>query len=414
MRSFDIPIYYRSPIISRIKEARKLSDPRRRDFSPAVLDLGPLRLKIARHFGFCFGVENAIEIAYRTLSMNSQKRVFLLSEMIHNPHVNEDLRQRGVRFIMNPDGEQLVPWNDLTPDDVVIVPAFGTTLETAERLSERGIDPYQWDTTCPFVEKVWNRSRELGEREYTVVIHGKPTHEETQATFSHSRSGTPTVVVRNMEEAERLATIIEGTESPDRFTEWFSAQASRSFDPGADLMRLGVVNQTTMLASETQAIADRIRQALVNRYGIDAIDSHFADTRDTLCYATNENQTATQALLSAQADCAIVVGGYNSSNTSHLVELLAAGMPTWFICDADEIISRSEIAHFDINQQTRVVSEGWLPVRAGSPVEIALTSGASCPDALVDQVIERLVSFFPDARPLDDAVKEALHALPSP
>lgn len=404
-RSFDIPIYFRSPIISAVKAARRTADPRKRDLSPTILDFGPIRFRIARHFGFCFGVENAIEIAYRALEQNPGKRIFLLSEMIHNPHVNTDLVSRGVRFIMTPAGEQLTAWEDLTAEDIVIVPAFGTTLDIQRKLSERGIDPYRWDTTCPFVEKVWNRSRTLGERECTVVIHGKRTHEETRATFSHASADAPAVVVQNMAETERLAAIITGAEPIERFSEWFADQCSDGFDPALHLKRIGVVNQTTMLASETQAIADRLRDAMVERYGPDAIANHFADTRDTLCYATNENQSATQALIESGGALAIVVGGYNSSNTSHLVELCEERMPTYFIKDAGEIAGPDAIDHFDQHAHTMRRTEGWLP-RADEPLEIVLTSGASCPDALVDEVIEKIVTFFPGARSVEDVVHE--------
>lgn len=402
-RTFDIPIYYRSPIISVVKSARKVSDPRRRDFTPTVLDFGPVRFKIARHFGFCFGVENAIEIAYKALEANPSRRIFLLSEMIHNPHVNEDLQQRGVRFIMTPAGEQIVPWESLTPEDVVIVPAFGTTIEIQARLAERGIDPYGYDTTCPFVEKVWNRTATLGERDCTVVIHGKKNHEETRATFSHSRASAPTVVVQNMAETERLAAIVAGSEPLERFMEWFGGQCSEGFDPARNLTKIGVVNQTTMLASETQAIADRLRRAMVERYGEAAVGEHFADTRDTLCYATNENQGATMALIESGGDLAVVVGGYNSSNTSHLVELCEERMPTYFVRDAEEIVSDTEIRHFDLHHHQVRTTHGWLPATT-SAIEIVLTSGASCPDALVDDVIQKIVSFFPDARPINEVL----------
>ncbi len=402
-RTFDIPIYFRSPIISAVKAARKAADPRRRDLAPTVLDFGPVRFKIARHFGFCYGVENAIEIAYRALEQNPEKRIFLLSEMIHNPHVNNDLLARGVRFIMTPAGEQLIAWDELTADDVVIVPAFGTTIQIQEILAARGIDPYGWDTTCPFVEKVWNRTGSLGEKEYTVVIHGKRNHEETRATFSHSTASSPTMVVQNMEETERLAAIIEGREPLERFAEWFGSQCSEGFDPALHLLRIGVVNQTTMLASETQAIADRVRRAMIARYGESAIGEHFADTRDTLCYATNENQSATAALIASGGDLAVVVGGYNSSNTSHLVELCEERMPAYFIKDAGEIESRQAVNGFDLHLKGMRRTEGWLP-ELERPVEIILTSGASCPDALVDEVIERIVSLFPGARPLDEVL----------
>lgn len=403
-RTFDIPIYFRSPIISVVKGARRITDPRRRDFTPSTLDFGPVRFKIARHFGFCFGVENAIEIAYKTLDANPGRRIFLLSEMIHNPHVNEDLAGRGVRFIMTPDGRQLVDWEELTAEDIVIVPAFGTTLEIQEKLAARGIDPYRSDTTCPFVEKVWNRTVTLGERECTIVIHGKRNHEETRATFSHSRANAPTVVVQNMEETERLAAIIDGREPLERFAEWFGGQCSEGFDPERDLTRIGVVNQTTMLASETQAIAERLRVAMIARYGAERIAEHFADTRDTLCYATNENQSATSALIASGGDLAIVVGGYNSSNTSHLVELCEERLPTYFIKDADEIISPDEIRHFDLHAHQTRITAGWRP-EVGRPVEIILTSGASCPDPLVDEVIQKIVSYFPGALTIEQALE---------
>ena len=172
-RQFDIPIFYTSPVISRVKKARQMQDPRKRDLLPTVLDFGPVRFILARHFGFCFGVENAVDIAYRTLETHAERRVFFLSEMIHNPNVNWDLQERGVRFIFTSSGEQLVPWDELTPEDIVVVPAFGTTLEIQETLATRGIDPYTYNTTCPFVEKVWKRSAQLGASGYTVVVHGK-------------------------------------------------------------------------------------------------------------------------------------------------------------------------------------------------------------------------------------------------
>lgn len=402
-RTFDIPVFYRSPIISVVKNARKLQDPRRRDYSPSVLDFGPIRFHLARHFGFCFGVENAIEIAYRAVEQHPDKRIFLLSEMIHNPHVNQDLRGRGVQFVMTTSGQQLVRWDDLCADDIVIVPAFGTTLEIQHQLSQRGIDPYRYDTTCPFVEKVWNRTATLGERDCTVVVHGKWNHEETRATFSHSRSSAPTVVVENMEETERLAAIIEGREAVEKFEEWFRSRSSEGFNPATDLNRIGVVNQTTMLAQETQAIADRLRQAMLARYGPETIAEHFADTRDTLCYATNENQGATSALIASGGDLAIVVGGYNSSNTSHLVELCQQKMPTYFIRDAGEILSQTSIRHFDIHTGKEVLTEGWLPA-LDRPIQLVLTSGASCPDALVDAVIQSILSFYPTARSVEEAL----------
>ncbi|MDX1547645.1 MAG: 4-hydroxy-3-methylbut-2-enyl diphosphate reductase, partial [Rhodothermales bacterium] len=260
-RQFDVPVFYRSPIISTVKEARRVTDPRKRDLAPSVLDFGPVRFKIGRHFGFCYGVENAIEIAYRALEENPGKRLFLLSEMIHNPHVNDDLRRRGMDFLRTTTGEQLIPFDDLRPDDVVLVPAFGTTVEIRDDLARRGIDTQTYDTTCPFVEKVWRRSGQIGKKAYTIVVHGKRYHEETRATFSHAQQAAPVVVVRDLEEAHALARVIRGEADADFFFDRFADRHSDGFDPARDLRRIGVVNQTTMLASETQAITEVLRDA---------------------------------------------------------------------------------------------------------------------------------------------------------
>jgi 4-hydroxy-3-methylbut-2-enyl diphosphate reductase len=405
-RRFDTPENYQGPIITRIKQARQAADPRKRDLAPTRLDFGPLRVLLARHFGFCYGVENAVEIAYRTLAESAGRRVFFLSEMIHNPKVNGDLLERGVRFLFTPAGEQLVPWDELTPDDVVVVPAFGTTLELQEKLAARGIDPYHYNTTCPFVEKVWKRSAQLGVEGYTVIVHGKDTHEETRATFSHSVRGAPTLVVRNLAEAELLGDVIRGTRGGEEFERAFRHKCSAGFDPARDLVRVGVVNQTTMLATETREIAAALRRALADRYGAGEIADHFADTSDTLCYATNENQNATYALIARGADLAIVVGGYNSSNTSHLVELCAKAMPTYFVRGADDLVSSGEIRHFSLARRAVETTSGWLPARR--PLDVVLTCGASCPDAILDEALKRLLGIFTGLAPLEEVLAEFL------
>ncbi len=401
-RRFQTPDSYRGSIVTRVKRARQAADPRKRDLEPTLLDFGSLRVALARHFGFCYGVENAVEIAYRTLSEHPGQRVFFLSEMIHNPSVNRDLVDRGVRFIFTPGGEQLVPWEEIRAEDVVVVPAFGTTLELQERLAQRGVDAYRYNTTCPFVEKVWKRSAQLGADKYSVVVHGKDTHEETRATFSHSRRGAPTVVVRNLSEAKVLGDVIRGTRAHDEFQQTFGHKCSAGFDPDRDLVRVGVVNQTTMLATETHEIALELRRALVDRYGENAIDLHFADTSDTLCYATIENQNATYALVEQGADLAIVVGGHNSSNTSHIVELCQRAMPTYFVQGADDLLSASAIRHFSLSVRAVVTSESWLPEKR--PVTVVLTCGASCPDAILDGVLRRLLSLVEGARPVEDVL----------
>lgn len=390
IKKFDIPAHYRSSISGRVKEARRKHDLRKQDFSPSVLDFGSVQFILARHFGFCYGVENAIEISYKALEENPDKKVYLLSQMIHNQEVNSDLQNRGIEFIMDTDGSQFIPWEKINKEDVVIVPAFGTTLEIENLLLDKEVEVQKYNTTCPFVEKVWNRAEKLGAENYTVIIHGKPKHEETRATFSHSNASAKSVVVRDMEEAVSLGEYIIGTKKNDAFVQEFSGRFSVGFDVTKDLHRVGVVNQTTMLATETQAIADYFRKLMVEKYGEAEIKQHFADTRDTLCYATNDNQDATYQLLETEADLAIVVGGYNSSNTSHIVELCERKFPTYFINSELEIKSETEIQHYNYPEKRKEVTTNFLPAKR--PLKIILTSGASCPDTLVDRVLLRLLA----------------------
>ncbi len=402
-RTFTIPPFYRSDAISRVKKSRQNLDQRKKDRSPSLIDIGPVIFKIARHFGFCFGVENAIEIAYRAIDENPDKRVFLLSEMIHNPHVNGDLRSRGVRFLLGTDGRQLIPFEELKPEDVVIVPAFGTTVELFDKLESLGVHPRKYNTTCPFVEKVWRRAADLGEQGYTVVIHGKHKHEETRATFSHARLHSPSIVIRDLTEASVLVDFIEGKLPLRDFHARFEGRFSKDFDAEKHLQRIGVVNQTTMLASETQEISESLRAAMVRRYGDGNIAHHFADTRDTLCYATSENQSATFGLIQSGGDLALVVGGYNSSNTSHLVELCSKHCPTYYVQDADEILSTTEIRHLNLESGEVKHTSSWLPQKS-SPLEILITAGASCPDALVDDVLYRVSELFGAEQKLRDSL----------
>lgn len=405
MKKFDIPEIYKSNIIGTIKEQRRVKDKLKKDFSPTKLDFGPVVFFIARHFGFCYGVENAVEIAYRTLNENSNKRIFLLSEMIHNPDVNNDLLSRGVRFLMDTQGNQLVNWDELSAEDIVIVPAFGTTLEIQEQLNKIGINPYAFDTTCPFVEKVWNRASQIGERGYSVIVHGKPNHEETRATFSHSNAKTPTLVIKDIKEAEKLAGYITGEKSYENFYTDFANQYSKGFDPSKDLKKIGVVNQTTMLASETQEISEYLKSVIVKHFSLtsEREKEHFANTRDTLCYATNDNQDATYTLIDQTADLAIVVGGYNSSNTSHLVELCETKHKTYFIQSDKSLLSKTEVSHFNLHSKKVELSKDYFPKK--EKVEILLTCGASCPDAVMEEVLLRIVSFFDNTEDLSNVMK---------
>ncbi len=322
--------------------------------------------------------------------------------MIHNQEVNADLESRGIEFIMDTEGTQFIPWTALTADDVVIVPAFGTTLEIEKTLHGIGIEIQRYNTTCPFVEKVWNRSNQLGKSDHTVVIHGKPNHEETRATFSHSQQNAAAVIVRNLEETRLLGEIILGTRESYEFYEIFKENYSPGFDVDKDLERVGVINQTTMLASETQRLADLLKEVMVEKYGRENYRQHFADTQDTLCYATNDNQEATLKLLEQAADLAIVVGGYNSSNTSHLVELCKMRLPTFFIKSETEILSSEETWHFDLQSDTRILSRRFLS--SIRPLTIILTSGASCPDAIVERVLLKILGYFPSAVGVDEVM----------
>lgn len=406
MKTFDVPIIYRSPLISAIKKQRKESDRMKKDFSPTLLDFGTLRIYLARHFGFCYGVENAIDIAFKTIEENKGKRIFLLSEMIHNPQVNADLRAHGVKFLQDTSGKQVTSFEELTAEDIVLIPAFGTTLEIEKKLRDIGIAIEKYDTTCPFVEKVWNRSQAIAASKYTIVIHGKPKHEETRATFSHAAANAPAVIVRDMAEAELLGKYIMGDKPATQFYEEFSGQYSEGFDAEKDLERIGVVNQTTMLATDTQAIADYLKDTMTRKYQLDEENTRerFADTRDTLCYATNDNQSAVLGMLETPADIAIVVGGYNSSNTSHLVELCEEKLPTFFINNEEKMLSNNVIMHYDFHTGIELITENYLPEKA--PVSVLITSGASCPDALVEGVINKLASYFPSGKTVDDLIRE--------
>lgn len=405
MKNFDVPIIYRSPLIAAIKKKRKEDDRLKKDFSPTLLDFGPLQIFLARHFGFCYGVENAIEIAFRTVAENPGKRIFLLSEMIHNPHVNADLKTHGVEFLQDNSGRQLIPFEEVKPEDIVLIPAFGTTLEIEKKLKQIGIPTEKYDTTCPFVEKVWNRSEAIAKKNYTVIIHGKPQHEETRATFSHASVNAPSVVVKSMKRAIELSKYILGEKNPNEFYTEFKGKYSKDFNVHKDLIRIGVVNQTTMLASDTQAIADFLKDVMIKKYNLNAtnVAEHFADTRDTLCYATNDNQTAVATMLQTPADFAVVVGGYNSSNTSHLVELCEEHLPTYFIKDESEMVSETEIYHYNVAARQRLRTKNFLPTK--EPLKILMTSGASCPDALVEAVIEKIANFYPERKKIEELIE---------
>lgn len=403
-KKFNIPDIYQSPIIRKVKDANKVMDPTKKDLEPSILDFGPVRFFVPRHFGFCYGVENAIDIAYDTVENHPEKNIYLLSEMIHNPTVNEDLQARGVKFLFETDGTELIPIESLNQDDIVIVPAFGTTIEIQKKLKKQGIDPYEYNTTCPFVEKVWRRGKQLGKKGYSLVIHGKHRHEETRATFSHSADHSECVVLLNPEEAQILADIMTGDRPQSDFDKYFGHKSTDGFNPQKDLEHFGVINQTTMLATETEEVMQILKEAAIEKYGEADILDHFADTSDTLCYATNENQSATLALADSDVDLSVVVGGYNSSNTMHLVEILEQAFPTYHVRDAEEIESPKKIQHFNQWDKEIKQTKNWLPTKK-HPINIGITSGASCPDVLVDEVMLKILDYFENTRSVEEVIK---------
>jgi len=394
---FDrVPNHYAGPIIQKVKDFRLANG--KRSLSPTLLEICQLQVLIPRHFGFCFGVERAIHMAFSTLEKNPDHRTFLVSEIIHNPLVNNELKERGIEFIYDAEGRRQVSADELSDDDIALIPAFGTTLQIEDSLKQSGIDTStkeyreSYDTTCPFVSKVWKRGEELGREGYTIIIHGKYKHEETQATHSHTKEHTKTLVVLDEAEAKKVAAYITGEMALADFERQFVGMASEHFDPERDLKRVAVVNQTTMLADETKQVTETLREAMRQRYGEENLDYHCADTNDTLCYATNQNQNATRALLRSSADLALIVGGYNSSNTAHLVEICSEIMPSFLIANSDEILSQHGIRHFDIHAKQMAESQDWLPGEL--PVRLIITSGASCPDILMNQVLQKVAGFY--------------------
>ena len=388
MKKFNVPLYYQSKIIEGIRKIREEHDPRKKDLSPSIINIGEIDFYIGRHFGFCYGVKNAIEICYQLIEKYPQKKIYLLSQMIHNQIVNQDLQDNGVSFIMDTMGEQLIPWKKITKNDIVIIPAFGTSLETLKILKEKQINTEKFNTTCPFVSKVWNRLSQIAQKGYTVVIYGTANHEETRSTFSRASQHGPTIIVENTEDARLLCDFIKHQKDVSKIHNRFKKKWSKNFNIKTDLTKLGVVNQTTMLASETKKIINLFSDAFKAKHKTDEVSNYVANTRDTLCYATNENQESTLSLLNNNVDFAIIAGGYNSSNTTHLVELISKKTTAFFINSADKISINNSITHFDIKTGKEVEKNNFLP---NKKCKIILTSGASCPDIILENIMLKIV-----------------------
>ncbi len=422
---------YQSRLCEAIKALARTNE--RSASRPATLDFGAVQYVIPSHFGFCLGVKNAIERAYETLAENPGRRVFMLSELIHNPFVNEDLWRRGLRFLQTDKGQPFtlegagapaghtgpLLWDSLTAEDIVIIPAFGATDEDKKKLVRKGIRVAQFDATCMLVEKVWKAARGFGREGYTVVIHGKSEHEETKATFSNSRRSAPSIIIRNLEEARLLGDYIVAPEETKRtgLLTRFAGLHTPGFDPACHLDRVAVVNQTTLLMNETAAIIEYFKSRFVEKYGEAEGPAHVggAGKKDTLCYATQVNQDALQRALAEPLDAAFIIGGKNSSNTYQLYRLCEQklGARAFFIQSEGNIRSRDEIEHYvfpAVNQGRSGHTEVHkLWPGDDSPKRVLITGGASCPDGLVQQVIVRINSFFaPEKLHSVDAVLASL------
>jgi 4-hydroxy-3-methylbut-2-enyl diphosphate reductase len=347
---------------------------------------GRLTIHLAREFGFCYGVDRAVDYAYQARKRFPDRDVFLTGEIIHNPHVNGELRRQGIRFLSDPEESA----DSLRPEDVVILPAFGVSIEQLQHLEQRGCTLV--DTTCGSVLNVWKNVRRYADDGFTSVIHGKYRHEETRATASQARRGGNGhyLVVLDRSEAALACNYIRGRASRDEFTSTFAHAVSPGFDPDEHLQRIGCANQTTMLSSESLEIGMMFRAAMRERYGEAALDTRFR-AFDTICSATQDRQDAIVALLNEQRlDLVIVIGGYNSSNTQNLARICAARVPTFHLGTPDGLVSPASIRHRDIVSGSETTSRDWLP---DGPVVVGLTSGASTPDNIVEQVIRRLDTF---------------------
>ena len=365
---------YHSEIIDRIKAA---------DFT---YNVGRLTVHLAREFGFCYGVDRAVDYAYQARTRFPNRLVYLTGEIIHNPHVNDELRRMGVRFLS--DNER--PVEALGPEDVVILPAFGVTVDMLKALDRQGCTLI--DTTCGSVLNVWKNVRRYAETGCTSIIHGKVWHEETQATASQAvEHGGRYLVLFDTKEAADVCDYIRHGGDRDQFLTRFHGAVSDGLDPQRDLQRIGLANQTTMLMSESLEIEQMLKAAMIDRYGENALTDRF-QAFDTICSATQDRQDAVVALLRDRPiDLMIVMGGYNSSNTANLARICTASGPTFHIAEPDCLASAEEIRHRPTGTKVEVTTRGWLP-RTG-PVSIGLTSGASTPDNLMGAAIARLESF---------------------
>lgn len=371
----DLAADYRSQLVEAIRQ---------RQFT---LSAGDLAIRLAKEFGFCYGVERAVDYAYETRKQFPDRRIFLTNELIHNPRVNNRLRDMGIRFLHG-SGDGDCPVDDLRPDDVVIIAAFGTPVAEMAQLQRKGC--VLVDATCGSVIQVWKRVEQYAGEGFTAVVHGNYRHEETRATVSRASQypdGKYIVVWDKAEAALVCRAVTDGCDAA-AFLARFDGKTSPGFDPARDLARVGVANQTTMLSSESLEIAEMLRQAMIQRYGADALPAHFRSF-DTICSATQDRQDAILGLVKSGLDLIIIIGGFNSSNTNHLCEIATQFTAAYHIDDAACIISAQEIRHKPAGQAQPIVTREWLPAR---PLTIGITAGASTPNRVIGDAIERVLA----------------------
>jgi len=365
---------YHSQIVDRLKAAEH------------AMRFGQTTIKLAKEFGFCYGVDRSIEYAYQTLKKFPDKKVYLTGEIIHNPYVNKRLLEMGVRYLSGPysEGAKL---SDITAEDIVILPAFGVSIPMLDQL--RNKDCILVDTTCGSVLLVWKHVEKFSREGFTALVHGKYYHEETIATVSRTavEGGGKYLIVRDLEEAEKICAYIRKSAGRQDFMTTFSKACSPGFDPDRDLSRIGVANQTTMLASESLQVAEMVREALSDRYGSQNINDHFR-AFDTICSATQERQDAIKEMLEGGNDLTLVIGGFNSSNTKSLTVLARNYNPSYHIEEPENLISASKIEHLPPGAAEPVISENWLP---SGPMTVGFTAGASTPNAKIGELIARLL-----------------------
>lgn len=370
----QVESHYRSQLVQKIRAAG------------SVIHAPGLTIRLAKEFGFCYGVERAINLAYASRKVYPDQPIYILGEIIHNPDVNDHLRDMGIRFLSGK--EKSAEFKDLQAGDIVIIPAFGAQLATMDILKAKGCRFV--DTTCGDVMSVWKRVRQYANENFTSLIHGKAWHEETLATSSRATAhGTGHyLVVFTLDDTDFICNYILKGGDKKAFLEKFKGACSPDFDPDIHLEAIGVANQTTMLRNETEEFQRKLRNAMVQKYGEENIEKHFK-RYDTICGATQERQNALRTLLKEPMDLLLVLGGYNSSNTSHLAEMGEAVLPTYFIKGAEEIISGDLIRHYDFHLKSEIETTPWLPTDKEA-VTIGITAGASCPNNIIENTIHRL------------------------